>query len=361
MVGNRQNDPIKVSSVFFGGGTPSLLSIDQFSAILNQLQRSFAIPENIEFTLEANPGTVSQEYLVDLNRLGFNRISFGMQSAHPQDLAILDRQHEYLDVVHAVDWSRLAGFKHINLDLIFGIPGQTQERWLQTLTLASQFEIDHLSLYSLTIEEGTPLYLWNQHGLLDVIDDDLAADMYQYAAEMLDKAGFQQYEISNWALRCQDGLDARCQHNLNIWRYQSYFGFGAGAHGFINHTRTANVGPIPAYLHKIAAAQKVKACLWPAAEVVTELNRWDEMQEWMMIGLRLTDEGISKKVFANRFGVALESVFQKQINGLIRKGLLEVFGENAERLRLTGRGKMLGNQVFMEFVGNEKPNDLRII
>lgn len=355
-VASSQKDNSPIQTIFFGGGTPSLLNIQQFGEIFQHLHDSFDIAKGAEISLEANPGTVNQEYLAQLHQLGFTRISFGMQSTHPQDLAVLDRQHQFSDVVNAVAWSQLTGFSHINLDLIFGIPGQSLSRWQETLHLAAGFKVDHLSLYALTIEEGTPLALWNKKGMLEIVDDDLSAEMYQTATDQLRLAGFEQYEISNWAKKRADGLDARCRHNLNTWRYQPYFGFGAGAHGFIGHTRTANVEPIPVYLTRMQ--DPIGA--WPAAEEVEELTLWEEMQEWMMVGLRLTNEGISQQVFLDRFGIPCEAVFAKQLNKCIHAGLLEKMGDQQDRLRLTPRGRLLGNQVFMEFVGNDPPGELNL-
>lgn len=354
-VASRQKGDKNIQTVFFGGGTPSLLSPEQFAAILDSLRHNFDIAADAELTLEANPGTVSRDSLLALHQIGFNRISFGMQSAHPRDLAILDRQHRFEDVTNAVAWSKAVGFKHINLDLIFAIPGQSLERWQETLRLASGFGVDHISLYALTIEEGTPMALWNQRGLLDAIDEELSARMYQTAGEYLSGVGYRQYEISNFALSHSDGLDARCRHNLNTWRYQPYYGFGAGAHGFMGNTRTANVDPIPLYIQRMSTPQKD----WPAAQETEVLSPWDQMQEWMLVGLRLTDEGVSSSEFAQRFGVSLQQAFHAQIDRCLANGLLEQFGPNGDRLRLTPRGRLLGNQVFMEFVANDPPGDLQ--
>jgi len=264
---------------------------------------------------------------------------------------MLNRQHRFEDVVNAIKWSKTAGFQHINLDLIFGIPGQTLERWKNTLETACRFKIDHLSLYSLIVEEETPFANWQRKGLLEPVDEDLVAEMYELAIQYLGENEYRQYEISNWALKRGDGLDARCQHNLNTWRYQPYFGFGAGASGFMGNTRTMNVGSIPAYLQRMLRAKD----LWPAAESVLELDVWDEMQEYMMIGLRLTDDGVSYSEFQKRFQHSLDEIFSRQIKLLINKNLLEWVGDQQDLVRLTQRGKMLGNQVFMQFVGNRKP------
>ncbi len=347
-MGQRHAAQTTIDSVFFGGGTPTMLSTEQFAAIMEQIRRSFMVDEDSEITTEANPGTVTARSVQDLHEIGFNRISFGMQSAHPRDLTVLDRRHQYRDVLDAVAWSRDAGFEHINLDLIFGIPGQTLEMWQQNLDLVTQLPIDHLSLYSLILEEGTPLERWYQRGLVDLIDDDLTADMYETAMDVLADQGFSQYEISNWAKKRPDGLDARCRHNLNTWRYHPYFGFGAGASGFIGGTRTMNVSQIPEYLQKLAEPSGK----WPAAEAVERLSKWEEMQEWMMVGLRKVEEGVSKTDFMSRFALPMEAVFEGQLEKLKNQGLLEDTGSS---IRLTRRGILLGNRVFAEFVGNEKP------
>ena len=354
-VSQKQQQRTPITTVFFGGGTPSLLEISDFEKIVKQLQTGFDFSPLVEMTLEANPGTVTREKLRDLKQLGFTRVSFGMQSAHPRDLEMLDRQHSFSDVANAVAWSRMAGFEHINLDLIFAIPGQSLERWQDTLKLAADFQIDHLSLYSLIIEEGTPMATWYANGLLEDIDEDLNAAMYQSARDILEKRGFIQYEISNYARRLPDGLESRCRHNLNTWRYQPYFGFGAGAHGFIGHTRTENVNIIPQYIKSLNQPQGD----WPAAKAITQLTKWDEMQEFMMVGLRLTDEGISQRDFNNRFNLQLSQVFGQQIHKCLRNGLLEMIPNDLDRMRLTEKGRLLGNQVFIEFVGNEEPDIVR--
>jgi len=328
-----------------------MLEPSQFEVILRQLRQTFEVDDDCEVTIEANPGTVSAKSLKDLKAMGFTRVSFGMQSAHSQDLKVLDRRHQYVDVVNAVAWSRQVGFEHINLDLIFGIPGQTLEHWKTNLYLVTQLPVDHLSLYSLILEEGTPLDRWYKRGLVDWIDDDLTADMYETAMDILAERGFVQYEISNWAKVRPDGLDARCRHNLNTWRYQPYFGMGAGAHGFVENIRTQNVSQIHTYLDRISKSVGD----WPAADTVDHLSVWDEMQEWMMVGLRKVEEGVVKNDFESRFGQSISTVFAPQIERLEKQGLLEDRGES---IRLSKRGIMLGNRVFTEFVGNEKPTFL---
>lgn len=353
VVGNGHEDAV-IDTIFFGGGTPSLLTLDQFAQIFSQLRTTFNLLPNAEITIEANPGTVSKDYLQGLAGLGVNRLSFGMQSANVQDLVILNRRHQFEDVVNAVSWANQAGIRHINLDLIFGIPGQTVASWQQTLQLASQFQIDHLSLYSLIIEDGTPFKRWYERGLLPEIDEEAVAQMYEWAMDFLNSRGFDQYEISNWALRREDGLDSRCQHNLHTWQYHPYFGFGTGASGFIAGVRTRNVPSIPVFIRRIQEGQPDR----PAAETVQPLERWEQMEEAMMIGLRLTDEGVSEVNYLSQFGVSYFAVFGKQIHSLLNKGLIEIVGGDLRHLRLTQQGRLLGNQVFMEFIGNRRPTGI---
>ena len=356
IVSDASPERIQVGTLFFGGGTPSLLSISQYQKILETCRNYFDLNSTSEISIEANPGNINREYLQGIREAGVNRISFGMQSAHPEELHILDRQHRHEDVINAVAWSKKAGFKHINLDLIFGIPGQSLEHWNKSLDLALAENIDHFSLYSLIVEEGTPMHRWVGRGLLQAPDDDLAADMYEVAMDRLEDAGYLQYEISNWAKR--EETDNFCHHNLQYWRFLPYLGFGAGAHGFANGIRTENVGGILEYIRKINQNKPITYPTGPAAEEVSELSKWDLMQEFMMVGFRLTEEGVSRQNFQSIFGQSMESVFEKQIEYLKNQGLIEVHPQNLASLRLTRRGKLFGNQVFAQFVGNLPPKEM---
>lgn len=382
-----------VHTLFFGGGTPSLLPLSALEQILATLRTGFPLTEDAEITLEANPGTVSLDYLRGLRTLGVNRLSMGMQSANPNDLRILEREHDFFDVVNAVKWARQAGFDNLNLDLIFGLPYQTLASWQHTLDLAVALHPEHLSVYSLIIEHGTPMNAWVERGLLPMPEDDLAASMYEWTIERLPQDGFVQYEISNWAKRDANGQVMACRHNLQYWHNQPYLGLGAGAHGFAGGVRTANVRAPGAYVarlsdtaiqrHSDSATQRFSdtairrfsgsAVLQaielpitnhespitedphpprtfprtPATVNVTPIDPMTEMQETMMVGLRLVEQGISAEAFEVRFGKKIEVVFERELRDLVGTGLLEwVEGH----IRLTEKGKMLGNQVFMEFV-----------
>jgi oxygen-independent coproporphyrinogen-3 oxidase len=340
-------DRLSVHTLFFGGGTPSLLSESNFSEILDVVGRNFDLQPNLEASLEANPGTVSQEYLNGLRQLGFNRLSLGMQSANPEELRMLGRIHDTSTVIEAVKSARQAGFDNLNLDLIFGLPDQSLETWQSSVNLAVGLNPEHISMYALTIEEGTLFHRWTERGMLAMPDDDLAAEMYEWAGERLENAGYFQYEISNWARKDSAGRLLACRHNLQYWRSLPYLGFGAGAHGFAKGIRTANVRPIPAYI-KLCSQEKASSFpIGPALAESRPVDPMTEMQETMMVGLRLVDEGVAFETFERHFGTPLEAVFGKQIAKLCAQGLLEKVDG---RLRLTRHGRLLGNRVFVEFV-----------
>jgi oxygen-independent coproporphyrinogen-3 oxidase len=221
------------------------------------------------------------------------------------------------------------------------------DQWQTSVELALKLNPEHLSLYALTVEEGTPFYQWTKRGIIPMPDDDLAAEFYEWASDRLGQAGFFQYEISNWARKNKDGVALACRHNLQYWRTLPYLGFGAGAHGFARGLRTANTATIPDFISLCKAKKVDRFPIGPAAQEVREIDRQTEMQETMMVGLRLVDEGVSMQQFQDRFGESLEAVFGKEIQKLTGQGLLE---EAAGRIRLTKHGRLLGNRVFMEFV-----------
>jgi len=346
---------LPIHTIYFGGGTPSLVTANQLAEILSTVKDYFNLQPSPEITLEANPGTVSCEYLSQVHRLGINRISFGMQSADQNELALLDRQHTYEDVLKAVRWSRKIGIDNLNLDLIFGLPSQTLDSWLKSVETAIALQPEHLSLYSLTLEHGTPLQRKVKTGILPEPDSDTAADMYEAASERLAKAGYIQYEISNWALANKAGDQYSCKHNLQYWRNLPYLGVGAGAHGYINHYRTVNSATPGAYIRKmgkkvLGVAGSNRFPNTPATINMDHIDTDTEIGETMMMGLRLVLEGVSNQDFLQRFGKNLQEVFGNQIDRLISIGLLEWTGAIGKRLRLTKKGYLLGNQVFKEFI-----------
>ena len=355
-VGHQITNPqLPITTIFFGGGTPSLLSGPQVASVMDALRAAFAFSPNLEATLEANPGTVSQSFLADIRAAGLNRLSFGVQSANPEELHMLERAHDFFDVIQSVKWARGAGFDNLNLDLIYGLPEQTLVRWQNTVKRIVDLHPEHISAYALTLEHGTPFGRWSAKGLLPTPSPDLAADMYEWASEYFESAGYVQYEISNWAkvnseFRIQNS-EFMCRHNLQYWRGLPYLGLGAGAHGYANGCRYSNFLRIKTYIERLANYQlPITNYQFPLTPATVNHHRQtprDDMGEFMMTGLRLTREGISSAEFESRFGARLDEVYGKDIEELTRLGLLE---RQAERLRLTRRGRLLGNQVFMRFV-----------
>lgn len=353
-------DPLPVHTIFFGGGTPSLLPIIAVRQIINTIRQSFEISGETEVSLEANPVSLSSNYLSGLREAGINRLSLGVQSAHPAELKLLERTHDYLDVIQSVLWSRQAGFDNLNLDLIYGLPEQQLTAWQSTLELVLGLQPEHLSLYALSLEHGTPFRHWAAHGLLTPPDPDLAADMYDYATDRLSASGYIQYEISNWARASQDDQNQHwkspalaCRHNLQYWRNLPYMGFGAGAHGYVQQFRTANLLSPSSYIKAMLldAPEMLPFPRTPATQNLAPIDRSAEIADTMMMGLRLTREGVAEKQFEQRFKLSLEEKFSRQIERLINLGLLEWFQTPYCRiLRLTYAGRLLGNQVFREFI-----------
>jgi oxygen-independent coproporphyrinogen III oxidase len=363
--------PIKVHTIFFGGGTPSLLSGPQFAAIMDALRTAFRFSADAEISIEANPGTVSPGKLTAIRKAGINRISFGVQSANTEELRMLEREHNFFDVIEAVSSARQAGFDNLNLDLIYGLPEQTLRTWQTTLKRIVDLRPQHISAYALTLEHGTPFGRWSSRGLLPLPDPDLAAEMYEYSEEFLAANGYVHYEISNWTIdRSPDIKDGRistpafdhpffaCRHNLQYWRSLPYLAFGAGAHGYAFGYRYSNALRIKTYIDRLTNIESrisnIAFPLSPAAVNQHQQSQKDDISEYMLNNLRLTNSGVAESDFRLRFGSGLLDVYPKEIEELIRNGLLECktseFPKNSEVYRLTQRGRLLGNQVFMRFV-----------
>jgi len=363
-------------TIFIGGGTPTVLPPDLLARALAACREAFAVAADAEITSEANPGTVDQARFAALRELGVNRLSMGVQSFDDAELRWLGRIHTAAEAVAAFRAARRAGFANINLDFIFGLPGQNPATWMRTLAQAIDLGPEHLSLYSLIVEDGTPLADQVRRGAIAEPDDDLAADLYEMACKTLADAGYVQYEISNWAKAGQGakgkGQEARgreqeaggrnqpsaishqpsaishqpsaishqCRHNLVYWRNEPYLGFGAGAHSFDGSRRWWNVRGVRAYIERIAAGETPE-------EAGEAIGRALAMGETLMVGLRLVVEGVPDARFEARFGVGLDAVFGPPIRELVAQGLLERL---PDRVRLTPAGRLLGNQVFAEFL-----------
>jgi oxygen-independent coproporphyrinogen-3 oxidase len=342
----------KVHTIFFGGGTPSLLTPEQFSSVIQSIRSNFTLTEQAEITMEANPGTCTFAHLLDLHSLGINRISYGVQSANTEELRMLERAHDFFDVIEAVAFARKAGFENLNLDLIYGLPEQNLQTWQTTVKRILDLHPEHISAYALTLEHGTPFGRWTSKGLLPLPDPDLAAEMYEWLSETLETNGYVQYEISNWSIPSYE-----CRHNLQYWRGLPYLAFGAGAHGYANGYRYSNVLRIKTYIDRMTNYREASPWdqftnydfpLAPATINHHKQSRQDDMSEFMMTGLRLTQEGIRDKEFQARFGKSMCDEYPKEIEDLLQLGLIENGAE--EGIKLTRRGRLLGNQVFMRFI-----------
>lgn len=357
-----ENQPT-IKTIFFGGGTPSLLSSGQFDSILSALFSSFNISPDAEITTEANPGTIFPQKLDSIRKAGINRISFGVQSANIEELRMLEREHDFFTVIEAVSTARKAGFDNLNLDLIYGLPEQTLSTWQTTVKRVLDLHPEHISAYALTLEHGTPFGRWAEKGLLPLPNPDLAADMYEWACEYLALSGYTQYEISNWAIpddrrktidrdsqSTVHGLPSyACQHNLQYWKSLPYLGLGAGAHGYVNGIRYSNVLRIKTYIERLSDTQfpNLEYPLSPATVNHKKQNMQENMSDYMLNNFRLVEVGVAESDFHLRFGSGLLDIYQKEIDELIKKNLLE---KNAETYRLTKQGRLLANQVFLQFV-----------
>ena len=335
-------------TVYFGGGTPSLLSIGQVKALLTAVERSFLLAENAEITLEANPGTLTLDYLRELRAIGVNRLSLGVQSFSDAELAQLGRIHTREEALESILWAKQAGFENLSLDLIFGLPKQSLKAWEYNLQEAIKIHPEHLSLYNLIVEDGTPLAKQIANGEIPAPDDDVAADMYELTMDFLTSAGYEQYEISSWAT----SPEFESRHNKAYWQMTPYLGVGAAAAGFAENVRTLNTPSIPEYVQRISTQRSALPYPRSAANrEYTEVDGFTLMQESMMLGLRLTREGVSNAAFRARYGQDISAAFPEEVHRLLAKGLVEwVDFPDGLHVRLTRRGKMLGNQAFMEFV-----------
>ena len=373
-IGHRA-EQTNIHTVFFGGGTPSLLSASQFDSILWALRSAFTLTADAEISIEANPGTISPEKLNAIRKSGINRISFGVQSANTEELRMLERIHDFFTVIEAVSTARKAGFDNLNLDLIYGLPEQTLASWQTTLQRIVDLHPEHISAYALTLEHGTPFGRWSSKGLLPLPDPDLAAEMYEYAEEFLESNGYVHYEISNWAKKNKDEGERMkyeansnssfilhnssfvCRHNLQYWHSLPYLAFGAGAHGYANGYRYSNALRIKTYIERLSQPSAFSLLQFPLSPATVNQHKQtlkDDMSEYMLNNLRLTNAGVAESDFRLRFGSGLLDIYPKEIDELVKNGLLEIKTSEAlktsEVYRLTKRGRLLGNQVFMRFV-----------
>ena len=330
-----------LNTMFFGGGTPSLLTGRQVQDIVHSAESRFGFTADAEITLEANPETVDYDYLAAIRNAGVNRLSFGMQSADPNELQLLGRTHDVSIVVDAVDKARAAGFDNFNLDLIFGLPGQKLASWETSLNKALSLQPAHLSLYCLTVEQGTPMDRWLQNGRIQAPDPDMAAAQYELSCRMLAEAGYEHYEISNWAIPGHE-----CRHNLAYWRDKEYLGLGAGAHGKASGFRYSVVRRPRVYIKRMENDEEYTYPLSPAVAEAHLVDRQEAMTDRVITQLRLLQEGLDLLAFENQFGQTIDDAFVGVVEQLESWDLLR---RESERLFLTERSWFISNQVFYRF------------
>jgi oxygen-independent coproporphyrinogen-3 oxidase len=340
--GENRGKRIPVHTLYIGGGTPSIIPSKQLRRVLKHVERCFNLDGDAEISLEANPGTVDAQSLSVLAELRVNRISLGVQSAIPAELELLDREHDFEAVGQAVMLSRAAGFTDLNLDLIYGVPGQTLSSWQQSLSAVLRLTPTHLSLYCLTIETGTPMKRWLDSGRVNAPDPDLAAEQYGVACDMLADHGYKHYEISNWALPGHE-----CRHNLTYWRNRSYLGLGAGAHGHVRGFRYHVVQRPRIYIRRMQNKQPTDFPFSSAMASKHRVGRAEGMSDTVITQLRLVEEGLDLEEFEKKFGQTLDDAYGGLVSRLTEWGLLMQDGRS---LRLTKKGLFLSNQVFYRFL-----------
>ena len=341
-----------VKSIFLGGGTPSYLPPGYIEQILASIQASFQVDPDAEITIEANPDDLNAAACAAILGQGVNRLSIGIQSLDNGLLNLLGRRHQASEAVQAFEAARQAGFDNVNLDLMYGLPNQSLDQWRQTLDSLIGLAPEHISLYALTLEEGTPMHRWAEEGKIPEPDPDLAADMYQYARETLAAAGYHHYEISNWSLPGR-----ACEHNLVYWENGPYLGVGPGAHSRLEDYRFWTVLSPRDYNSKAAAwadggAKAINEMAEDVLKSVPTLGGWEHLgleticSETMFLGLRLLD-GMDLAEASTLTGVDLAKKFQAPIGECIQLGLLE---QDGDCLKLTKPAYLIANQAFTRFM-----------
>ena len=332
------------ATIYFGGGTPSVLPTDCLEGIVSTLKSCGFWQKPAEATIEVNPGISDVNKLKRMREAGFDRISFGVQSLQEAELRAIGRIHSAEEAIAAIDMARAAGFARISCDLIYGLPGQSLASLKDTICRITKTGIEHMSVYGLIVEEGTPLERLVNSGQMVLPDEDIAADMYELVQRLLAEAGFERYEISNYA---KNGQYSR--HNTVYWQYHPYIAFGAAACGMEKALRRTAASTVPEY---IAAAQALTSANWRTSELYTSesLTLQQQLEEFMFMGLRRA-AGADLAEARTRFGVNVWERYQKELAPYIAQGLVG-YEAAAERLYLTPAGMELGNQIFAIFVNS---------
>ncbi|WP_053831315.1 radical SAM family heme chaperone HemW [Paraclostridium bifermentans] len=321
-------------TVFFGGGTPSILTVDELKELVNNINENFNIKKDAEITIECNPGTINREKLEAMKKMGINRLSIGLQATQNYHLKSIGRIHTYEEFEKNYYDALDIGFKNINIDLMYALPNQKTQEWKDTLDKIINLNPSHISAYSLILEEGTKLYDMYQNKEFELLDEDTDINMYNYTIDTLKRHGYNQYEISNYSKE-----DLECKHNIIYWKCDNYLGLGPGASGFIGDTRYSNIEDICEYNKCIM--QNIR----PVSEEI-ELTKKDKIEEFIFMGLRM-NEGINIDVFKERFDTDFYDIYQEVMDKLIKRELVRFDGKN---ISLTQKGREISNSVFIEFL-----------
>lgn len=321
-------------TVFFGGGTPSILTVDELKELVNNINENFNIKKDAEITIECNPGTINREKLEAMKKMGINRLSIGLQATQNYHLKSIGRIHTYEEFEKNYYDALDIGFKNINIDLMYALPNQKTQEWKDTLDKIIKLNPSHISAYSLILEEGTKLYDMYQNKEFELLDEDTDINMYNYTIDTLKRHGYNQYEISNYSKE-----DLECKHNIIYWKCDNYLGLGPGASGFIGDTRYSNIEDICEYNKCIM--QNIR----PVSEEI-ELTKKDKIEEFIFMGLRM-NEGINIDVFKERFDTDFYDIYQEVMDKLIKRELVRFDGKN---ISLTQKGREISNSVFIEFL-----------
>ena len=324
----------KVSTVFVGGGTPSILTGEQIERIFDTISKVFWLEKRPEITLEMNPGTVTAEKLKAYKRAGVNRLSIGLQSVRNENLKMLGRVHTYEEFLHSYDLARQEKFDNISIDLISSIPGQSLESWEEELRQVIELNPEHLSVYQLILEEGTPFYEKYAKHPEFLPTEEISRNIYLLTGRLLKEAGYEQYEISNYAK-----LGNESRHNLKYWERKDYLGLGLGAASMVRNIRMSNTRDMKTYLERCHQPKTMR-------EDVEFLEEPRQMEEFMFLGLRKT-RGVSRKEFHRTFGQELDMVYEKALYKCLENGLLK---EHKDRIFLSEEGMLLSNLVMSEFL-----------
>ncbi|MCX4302746.1 MAG: radical SAM family heme chaperone HemW [Clostridia bacterium] len=326
----------EINTMYFGGGTPSYISENLIVKILKEIQKNYKIANNAEITIEVNPGTVNKEKLEIYRKSGFNRISIGLQSTHDRLLKLIGRIHTYNEFLETYKSAREVGFENINVDLMLALPTQTMEELVDSVNKIINLKPEHISIYSLILEENTPLYNKVFSGKLEILDEELEREMYWKTKKIFEKNKYNHYEISNFSKK---GFESK--HNMNCWLQEEYLGFGISAHSYFNNKRFARTSNLNEYIKNIEMNNSEKNI-----EINEVQNRESKAKEYMLLGLRKID-GVSISAFERKFEINPLFYFRFEISKLEEEGLLEV---DLDNIKLTDKGLDLANQVFEEFV-----------